>query len=402
MDTVPPMPGIDLQEPGYLKNPYPTFARLRERYPVCELNPGNIYALSRYDDARFALSHPELFTSGIGAMGAPHWMPEDCRRSWFIQTMDPPKHTDYRSKVNKLFVPGVIESYVPLFRERAKALVDAIPKAEVIDFTEAFAYPYVGHGIEHITGTAGEIDMEALRRGIEEREMNTAEAPAAERIESIVNSIRSDNDKYDRILADRRSNPRMDLVTELINLEVDGKPLTTEQLRSGLDLFLGAGLHTSAQTLTNAMMCLSQYPHVLQLLCAERHKIPAFIDEVMRIASPLFYQPRITTQPITLHEVTIPAASLVMILIASANRDSALFDSPDEFDIHRANNKQHLSFGYGPHFCIGAALARLEMKIALEEMLSRFTRVQCPEPRDLEWTGTLATRAVRYLPVSFE
>ena len=395
-------PGVDIHSPANQANPYPTYAHLRQHHPVCQLEPDGMWAVSRYDDARFVLTHPELFSSsGFKALLHQDWIREDCRRDLPMVMDDPPEHTKYRGLVSKAFAHRVINALAPLMDETARGLIRQIRRGQEVDFLNRFAFPYVGTIIGHVAGTVDSQSLDELHHWVKLVEKNTPMRPDDAYIQALEAAILKQNAYFDAVIADRRTHPRQDLVTELLNAEVDGHRLTPVMLRNVLDLLIGSGFHTTLHALGNCVVRLAQGPDILASLVRQPGLIPAFIEEVLRLEPPVHYVFRQATGAVTVSDTTIPAGAFVVVLLAAANRDPARFANADDFDMTRQDGKRHLAFGYGPHLCLGAALARLEIKIALQVILAAFKQVSCPAQEDLDWTYPSMVRGLTSLPVTF-
>ena len=401
-------PGIHLKSLEDQSNPYPLYAELRERYPVCQLEPNEpgsdgMWVVSRYADVMFALQQPDLFSStGLEAALQPDWLADDCKRDLFLVTRDPPDHTKYRALVNKAFVPGVIDELAPLMRQTAESLVQSIRPGEQVDFLECFAYPYVGKIIRHIIGTEHDQKLEDLRRWLDLARKVSLSRPDDQYIDAFQTATRAQYDLFRTIIRDRRRAPRGDLVSALVHAEVDGERLDEHDLKNALDLLLEAGFQTSLQMLCHAVIHLSGDGEMRRTLRASPDLVPTFIEELLRLESVGTSVLRTTTQPVTLSGVTIPAGAMVALLLSAANRDPSQFPNPDRLDLSRENVRQHIAFGYGPHICLGLALARLEIKIALNAILEAFDDMDCPKNEDLIWIQSSLVHAVEALPVTFK
>lgn len=398
-DTANHATAIDILAPTTQHDVFGLYARLRRDRPVCRLAPGDLWGIARYADVKAALQAPQLFSSaGYRTVFQPDWLAPDCRRDPFILGEDPPEHTRDRALVNKAFVPRVIRPLEPLMQETAARLAAALRQAGGGEFLHAFAFPYVMTVIRRITGTEDQ-DPAQLRHWVELAETLGPVEPSAAEIAAIEDAIRVQNRFFDEVIADRQRCPRADLASALTQARVDGARLGPLQLRSQLDLLVGAGLGTTVYMLANAMMLLARTPALLNLLRADPARLPAFIEEMLRFNGPTHGLLRTTTGPVRLHGTSIPAGATVLLLIAAANRDPAQFPDPDRFDLERANAGSHVAFGQGPHTCIGAALARVELRIALEALLEHCTALACPPDEELTWLRALNSHAVERLPL---
>lgn len=395
-------PGIDLHAPPNQANPFPIYAVLRDQYPVCQLEPDGLWAISRHDDVRYALEHPNLFSSaGFKTLIQPDWIREECKRDLFMVLDDPPEHTRRRALVSKGFSYRVIQELVPLMRQTSSSLLQDIRRGRSTEFLKHFAFPYVGTIIGHIVGTIDSQSLDELYGWVKLMGKNTPVRPDDEYIEALEAAILKQNAYFDDVILDRRAHPREDLVTQLMKAEVDGEKMTDRMLRNVLELLVGSGFHTTLHALCNSMIQLSERPDIASRLAGDFDLIPKFIEEILRHNTPVHYLFRQTTTDVTLSGVTIPAGAFVLVLLASANRDPACFPEPNIFDMSRQNLKQHLAFGCGPHLCIGANLALLEIKTALETILGISDRISCPPVDELEWNFSSMIRGVDSLPVTF-
>ncbi len=394
-----PRPNIQFSDPENTRDPFPAYALMRDKYPVCRLEPDGRYAITRYEDVTNALMRHDLFVAGSNVIGRPDWVDDEYKRDLFILSKDPPEHSHYRALVNKAFVPRVLDALVPYMRLSANALVENLRGRENIDFLSDFALPYAISVINQITGDTSQT-VAQLRRWTELVDKNTQERPDEAHIKALQAATKMQYDIYDRIISERRQEPRQGLLTELINSRVGDQQLTDREIRSGLDLFVSAGFQASALFLTNTVHLLANDSALRKILADNPAKIPQFIDEALRLVSPSHALMRYTKQPVTLHGITIPEGALVAIILAAANRDDRKFERPDVFDINRPHLKKQIAFGHGVHTCLGAVLARTEVQVALEVLLSEFKSITCAPDSELEWTNLLIMRVIRALPVS--
>lgn len=404
MDTIVdnvPKPGIDFFSHENLIDPYPTFARMRSEYPVCRMENGLI-ALTRYADIKMALSTYEIFNNGSASDARGDWLPEDCRREIFLIPKSPPDHEKYRSLVNRRFIMSAIREFEPFMQQKAAQLLDGIPRNETVDFLAAFANPYASTIVCLAIGMNAELYAqygEDIREWVLLSECNTPDSPE-EHQRQLIAATRKLNRIYDEIFAEREHNPRDDLASILMGAIVDGQPLRSQEVRGAFDLLLAAGLISTPQFIANVLQELAHRPALRKRLAEDRSLVPQFVEEALRYNSPTQGIMRTTAQPITLHDVTIPVGSIIQLVLISGNHDEREFDRADELNIDRPN-KKHLSFGHGVHVCLGAVLVRLQVKIAVEAILDRFTDMHCPPKNELPWASSLFTRAVATLPATF-
>ena len=200
------------------------------------------------------------------------------------------------------------------------------------------------------------------------------------------------------VIAARRRQPGDDMVSDLLRTEVEGRQLTDAEVLSFLFLLLPAGMETTAQLIGNAAILLARHPEHLDAARADRAHIPRFLEEVLRYEAPVQFAFRIALADVELSGTKVPAGSLVMGLVASANRDERVFEQPDRFLPGRDKGSQHLTFGHGAHFCLGAQLARMEARFALEALVPRLRALRLRTP-DIQWLPGLTIHGPQVLPV---
>ncbi|WP_166902867.1 cytochrome P450 [Mycobacterium sp. DL440] len=354
----------------YFNDPYPTYARMRDEAPVYYSDQYDFYALSRHEDVARAFKDFETYSSARGVtleeiQSGTH------SHNQSIIWMDPPEHRRMRSLVNKVFTPRAIQAQEAIIRQKITDFLSRVDPRRfdvVADFSALFP-------VEVITTMLGvpEADRQNVRVWLE----TSLERPPGRMTQS-----RAGNDAmmktgalYYRIIQERRVEPRDDMISRLCTVEVDREDGT----RTGLDdveiagfctLLGGAGAETVAKLLGTAIVVFSRHRDQWDQLRADRDKIPAAVEELLRFEGPIQYDCRYVTKNVEIHGKTIPAGSAVMLLGAAANRDDRAFAEAETFDINRDRSQaQNLAFGYGIHSCLGAALARLESAIALDYLL---------------------------------
>ena len=394
-------PGIFLQSPEVVANPYPTYAVMRNNTPVCQVEPDGLWAVSRFEDVRFVLANPEIFSASVADTLYDFDSPADERKvPRLIISQDPPEHGKYQGLVNKAFLDKATKPLIPLMRDTARSLLVNFAKKSPLDFVENFAHPYVGTAIRRVVGLDDKQSLAELRQWLE-LEQSVAVSPDAAFIKAFEAAVARQNRYFTEIMIERRKNPQDDLVTHLVTAQVDGRGLTDGEICGLLCLLVSAGYATTTHMLSHAVILLSQQPDLLAELLASPQLLPAFIEELLRYSPSVLATIRMTTRAVTIAGVEIPEGATVMPILASANRDPSEFQNPDVFDLSRPKLKRHLAFGHGVHTCLGAALARLELKIALETLLGACTQLECPPEHELNWMDTQLIRGVTELPVSF-
>ncbi len=383
--------------PDIRANPYPLYAELRRNAPVCQVDPGGFWAISRYDDVLAVLKNPRLYSSeGFLLFSEKPWLPRNALKDTLL-AMDPPRHPRLRSLISRAFGTTALARLEPRIRACAEELTARIPTGRTVDFVEAFSMhlPTIVIGTllglptsthEHFKRWAN--DMVNVP-GVADDDLAT-QARTRQSLEEM--------DRYlNEVMDDRRRHPQDDFVSDLVNLQVDGESLTASEQMGFLNLLLVAGLETTVHLLNFLVQTLAEHPDVLARVREDRSRVPAFVEEVLRYHAPVQSVLRLTTAEVELHGVRLPPGSPVLALLGSANRDEQHFTEPDRFDITRTGTN-NMPFGHGAHFCLGAALARMEARISLETLLNRFQRFEVKTDR-FEWNYSLTVRGPWVMPV---
>ncbi|HSZ41199.1 MAG TPA: cytochrome P450 [Trebonia sp.] len=398
-------PLFDPFAPGFTANPYPQYAALRERAPVYR-HPIGFWLLTRYDDVSRLLraSH-----SVEAAKVTPDSPLAKARRATYgeqrlgqartpsMLDRDPPDHTRLRRLVSKAFTPRAVEALRPRITALVDDLLDAMEREPRADLVEALAFPLPFAVIAGMLGTppADHVRVRELS-GTLVRSLEPVTSP------ELGAAIMDADDELGAIAAEmiawKRAHPADDMLTALIHAEDEGDALTDEELISQTLLLYIAGHETTVNLIAGGTLALLRNPAELALLRQDPTLIHHVPDELLRYDSPVQLGRRVTLAPAVVEGTEIPAGEFVMVGLASANRDER-FWGPDagELRVRRDNARQHVSFGAGPHHCLGAALARLETEVALERMLARFPRLALDG--DVTWNGRVNLRGPARLPV---
>lgn len=356
---------FDHNDPGFVADPYPIYAEMRERCPVLRSDRyGGYWILSRYDDVRRGLLDWETFSSATPGTTT---IPISVRRAFneIPLEVDPPDHTRYRAIVNPWFSKTTVEKLEPQIRRIATELIDAFADDEECDLVQQFALPLVGRSLAvflHLPESEAEQWIEWMEGIFHGRLSDPARADHCSR--ELIEYL-------DEIAADRRRHPRDDYFSLLATATFDGRPLTDLEIRGYTVVTFTAGHETTVNGIGNSLWYLSEHPEDRARLIAEPRLLPGAIEEFLRFMSPIQMLGRNATRDVELHGQLIHQSDLVALSYGSANRDERVFEPADRCVIDRHPNR-HLAFGTGPHACLGAHLARLEMRVALQEMLRRF------------------------------
>jgi cytochrome P450 len=319
------------------------------------------------------LSDPAVFSSDLSSLQPDQDDFALFRRGNFV-TMDPPQHRKLRTLVSQAFTPRVVAGLEPRIAALTTELLDRA--GERFDLIDALAYPLPVIVIAELLGIPVS-DRSLFRRWADvlfSQEVDPDKSlrdVSEQAVSAVVPIMREMNAYFLDYIRSRRANPGSDLTSKLVHAEVDGERLADEEIVGFVGLLLLAGHITTTATLGNSLVSFRDAPHAVAEVRADPTLLPAAIEEVLRVRTPFPRLARITTAETEVDGVRIPAGQVVLPWLTAANRDERVFTDPDRFDIHRKPGG-HLTFSYGIHYCLGAALARLEGRVALEEVLKRF------------------------------
>jgi len=358
------------------EDPYPTYRWLRDHAPVYR-NPDGWYALSRYDDVLWASQQPTLFSS---AEGTTLETLDTSLMAPMIIFMDPPKHDRQRKLVSRAFTPRAISELEPFVRSLANRFLDRLEDQGGGDFVEEFSALVPSNVIMELIGVP-EADRDRLRHSMDATLDRLEEPPFIP--DHAFQAMIEMHEYWTALVAQRRARPDDRMLSRLCEAEVvgdDGQPtrLSDEEVVGFCQLIGSAGTETVTKLLANAVVLFQRNPGEWQKVLADPGAIPGAVEEVLRYWAPSQYQGRVLTDDVTLHDETMPKGARVLLLTGSANRDDRAYPDPDRFDISRGEHVA-LGFGHGVHFCLGASLARLEARVALEEFSRRFPHYEVDE-----------------------
>lgn len=388
----------NLFAPEVQADPFPTYADLRKNRPVCPVEPGGFWAVSRYADVTTVLKSPERFSSaGFRPVFEPPWLGHN-PGAYTMLSMDPPEHGKNRNLVNRVFSPAMVARSEPALRALVARLTDQAAERGEIEFVGEFATP-LSSGV---LGSFLALDpsLHAQFKYWSDTLSSVTPVPMSDEHAERVRSTIAELERYfGAIYDERRQSQGEDILSRLSRADIDGQALTRDELISFAFLLLAAGIETTVHLLSKSVLLLSERPDLLAQLRAAPALIPRFIEEMLRYDPPTHNLFRQAVSDTEIAGVTLPAGSFVMTILASANRDETQFPDPDRFILDRPNQGS-VAFGHGPHFCLGAVLARLEGRAALEALLARFARIE-RDPGPVDWHHTLTVRGPARLPVRF-
>jgi len=384
---------IDLFDPAFAACPHPVFDQLRERCPVARAAILGNPVISRYEDVIWALRHPEIFSSEMD----PKMMGNE--RRMIPQQIDPPAQTRYRRILDPNFSQKRMSALEPEIRRSAHLLIDGFEEKGECDFNRDFAIPLpcsaflkmMGLPLDDL-GLFLELKDGIIRphtRADDPEGQARVRAEASERIFAY----------FSEVIDERIRGPRDDLMSRLVNTEIDGQELSREELLDICFLLILAGLDTVTATLGCSVAYLAANPDMRRRIVNNPARIPNAVEELLRWETPVMLVPRIATQDVSVSGSEIRRDEMVMLLLGAANTDSGQFRDAGSVDFDRTHNR-HLAFGGGPHRCLGSHLARLELRVALEVLHQRIPNYAIKPGETPRYSP--AIREVQHLPLVWE
>ncbi|MDH6486626.1 cytochrome P450 [Streptomyces sp. SAI-127] len=345
-------------------------------------------------------NNPHIFSSDTGRL-----IPE--RREFdegSITQLDPPRHTALRKLITHAFTPRAIDELEPRVHAIVGDLLDKVADRKSFDLIAELAYPLPITVIAELLGIPAS-DHALLNGWVDKMMSITSEFSLGERDESVGNEVefameqvRHITDYLREHVRDRCSAPRDDLLTRLVEAEVDGERLTENEVANFANVMLVAGHVTTTLLISSTVLCLDAHPDIDRTVRQQRGLVPGLLEESLRYLSPIASMVRVTNAPAEVGGVTIGADQMVGVWISTANRDPRVFSDPHTFDPTREHNP-HLAFGRGVHFCIGAALARREGRIAMNALFDRFPDLRCDPDNPPAFMTNPNLNGVARLPV---
>jgi cytochrome P450 len=366
----------------FFEDPYDLYRRMRDEAPVAFNERYGFWALFRYDDVCQAHKEWQTFSSSRGVdLSMMHQPAEMIRQMRLIIMQDPPEHDRMRALVSRVFTPRAVSALEPMIREVITGVLDGCDP-DGFDAVADFSGPFPVEIISRMLGVP-QADRQQIRHWLdtmlhrEPGEMDPTPEGAEAAIESVVYFL--------DLVADKRTHPGDDMISRLVEVEVDrGDGVTTrlddDEIAGFATLLGGAGAETVTKLVGNAVVLFARNPVEWRKVLDDPGMIPAAVEEILRYLPPSQYQGRYSVRESVYGGVTIPAGHPTLLITGSANRDERFFDRPDEFVIERPPSLA-LGFGYGVHSCLGAALARMESRIAIEELARRWPHYTVDEAR---------------------
>jgi cytochrome P450 len=378
------------------RNPFPMYSQIRSVSPVLNDPRVDLWMIFDYEGVKRALNDHDSFSSRASPSGGGPL-------NWLI-FQDPPLHTKLRGLISKAFTPRSIESLEPRIRELSRELLDEKIERGEMDLAADFSVPLPIMVIAEMLGIP--IADRSRFKGWSDVILNLSQTVSGgeEGVKAgmALRLVKEEMRAYLRdLLVERLKSPKDDLLTRLAEAEVDGEHLTEDEILGFFQLLLLAGSETTTNLINNALLSLIENPDQLARLRAAPDLLPSAIEEVLRYRSPVQAVFRQTKSDVEVHGQMIPAGKLVLLMIGSANCDPKQFNDADRFDITR-NPNPHIAFGHNIHFCLGAALSRMEGRIALSDLLERLNRFELATDGPWEPRKAFHVHGPARLPIRFE
>ncbi len=382
-----------------IQDPYPTYARLRSRSPVHRSRLLEAWVFTRYADVEAILRDYRRFSNMPSSRRTPRrqrsFVPP--RADWTMLFLDPPEHTRLRALVNQAFTPRAVDALEPHIRTIMGQLLDNVEDPAEFDLMAAVANPLPVIVIAEMLGVPPE-DRGRFKDWSNARARMLEPMITMEERERAVAAGESLDGYFMPIIKARRREPRDDIISALAQAEEEGDSLTEREMLMMLRLLLIAGNETTTNLIGNGMLALLRHPEQIEALRESPSLIPAAVEELLRFDTPVQLDIRAVLDDCEMHGFPLRRGDAAVLAIGAANRDPAVFDDPDRLDVERAKGS-NLSFGRGVHHCLGAPLARLEARIALEVLLERYSTMRLLTDRPAFRRG-IVLRGLESLPVA--
>jgi len=400
---------FDSMAPETVEDPFAFYEALREQAPVHFDERLQTYLVSRYDGVWRVIHDTERFSSAIGPaalmppMEAIQLLLTGHPPVHTLLTADPPEHIRFRTLVSRAFAPRRVSKMIDSIRALANELVDEFSGDGHLDLIAQFGVPFPLTLLADQLGVPRR-DMPSFKRWADDIAAFLGGMISNERYVECAQSILDYQRYFEARIEECRAEPREGILSDVVHARIDGvDPLSMAELLSIFQQFIVAGHETSTNMIGSTLLLLLRNPDQLALVREDPALIPLAVEESLRLESPTQALFRIATCDVELEGVAIPGGSRVGVIYGSANRDPRKFDDPDRFDLRRPNLREHLAFGHGTHYCVGAGLARAEGAVALETLLARTRNLRlAAQGNDFAHHPSFILRGLKQLHLEFD
>lgn len=387
-------------DPGTAADPYPVYRRLREIAPVHHTRSGHWVLSSSIDVERLLSSRDagKNVRAFIAAQGIPNWETHESltRMLDHLIWLNPPVHTQRRGLLGQVLTPRVVAQMQPRIEARIDELLTPLARGAEVDILDVFAFPLPVAVIGTLLGVPRR-DWPLFRSLVQDVTLCVEPSPSDEQLALADAAARSLDSYFDNLIGQRRVLPEDDLISRLVAAESPGARLSWSELSSLVQFLFGAGFETTTNLIGNGLLALVRNPEQLKIMRGDEAALPRAVEELLRWDAPVQLTMRTTHKDIDLDDAVLPEGASVLVLLGAANRDPARYPDPEKLDVTR-DGARSMSFGGGIHFCLGAALARLEGRLAFRELFRRFSRIELLDPQP-PWKTSLTLHGLRSLPV---
>jgi cytochrome P450 len=389
---------FDPFDPDYFSNPFPFYKTIRDEYPVYKRENVNArmwphyWMISRAEDVKNALSDWRTFSSATGTL-------IDTDISLIppnMFNMDPPRHDELRSVLSRNLTPRRIAELEPHIVQSSNDLIDAFIETGVFDAQKDYGHPIPTLTMCVLMDLPPSDQAKFLKWNLDT--LGGADFTS----ESALAAYGEMAGYWEGLVADRRGGGGKDLISQIVNHQAPGENLSDAEVAGFCSLLHDAAQNTTMNMIAHGILVLGRFPDVRHRLIEEPGIWDRTVEELLRYVSPVQGLARSTTRDLEMHGVTIPEGDQVLILYGSANHDERAFEAPERFDVDRPNVKAHWAFGHGIHFCLGNAVARLEIKYGLKTLVERLKDWEAIADETIVYNQLVPTRGIASAPIAFE
>lgn len=417
------MRALVARDQDQVRCPFPLFDDIRREAPVYFSPALGAWVITRYDDCLAVLHDPVTWSTRMHTGPKPlnavlgermaelaadpttsDLVTESAtviNRGPVLASADPPIHVRQRKLVNGAFRPSRLRALEPMVHDVAHRLIDGFASRGRVRFVDEFAVGLPMTIIAYALGV-GDDDLATFKRWSDDMVMPVGnQHPSRDQVRGYLESHRDFSAFFTAKIAERQAEPADDVISDVANAEIDGDRLELREQLSIISQLLTAGNETTTKLITALALCLAQDPELQDRVRGERSAVPLLVEEVLRLEAPVGGLFRQATTDVDVGGTTIPAGDHVWVLYASANRDESRFGCPADLDIDRSDLKDHLAFGHGQHYCLGAGLARMEATVGLDAILDRLGDLVLADGNDFTYEDSYLLRGLRELHLAF-